>query len=88
MAGLFFTDYPPSWEKIPPVEDPGLYWCDFSVIFNSCLVMDKPYVMLWINNSFIWQSAAPTGLQSDLFLDYRLCRAGLLLDSTNMAHII
>ena len=24
MAGLFFTDYPPSWEKIPPVEDPGL----------------------------------------------------------------
>ena len=25
MAGLFFTDYPPSWEKIPPVEDPGLY---------------------------------------------------------------
>ena len=26
MAGLFFTDYPPSWEKIPPVEDPGL--CD------------------------------------------------------------
>ena len=24
--GLFFTDYPPSWEKIPPVEDPGL--CD------------------------------------------------------------
>ena len=26
MAVLFFTDYPPSWEKIPPVEDPGL--CD------------------------------------------------------------
>ena len=26
VAGLFFTDYPPSWEKIPPVEDPGL--CD------------------------------------------------------------
>ena len=26
MAGLFFTDYPPNWEKIPPVEDPGL--CD------------------------------------------------------------
>ena len=24
VAGLFFTDYPPSWEKIPPVEDPGL----------------------------------------------------------------
>ena len=26
MAGLFFTNYPPIWEKIPPVEDPGL--CD------------------------------------------------------------
>ena len=26
VAGLFFTDNPPSWEKIPPVEDPGL--CD------------------------------------------------------------
>ena len=26
VAGLFFADYPPSWEKIPPVEDPGL--CD------------------------------------------------------------
>ena len=26
VAGLFFTDYPPSWEKIPPVEDLGL--CD------------------------------------------------------------
>ena len=26
MAGLFFTDDPPRWEKIPPVEDPGL--CD------------------------------------------------------------
>ena len=26
VMGLFFTDYPPSWEKIPPVEDPGL--CD------------------------------------------------------------
>ena len=26
MVGLLFTDYPPSWEKIPPVEDPGL--CD------------------------------------------------------------
>ena len=26
MAGLLFTDYPPSWEKIPPVEDLGL--CD------------------------------------------------------------
>ena len=26
VAGLFFTDYLPSWEKIPPVEDPGL--CD------------------------------------------------------------
>ena len=26
VAGLFFTDYPPSWKKIPPVEDPGL--CD------------------------------------------------------------
>ena len=24
VAGLFFIDYPPSWEKIPPVEDPGL----------------------------------------------------------------
>ena len=24
MAGLFFTDYPPIWEKIPPVENPGL----------------------------------------------------------------
>ena len=24
MAGLLLTDYPPSWEKIPPVEDPGL----------------------------------------------------------------
>ena len=23
VAGLFFTDYPPSWEKIPPVEDLG-----------------------------------------------------------------
>ena len=23
VAGLFFTAYPPSWEKIPPVEDPG-----------------------------------------------------------------
>ena len=26
VAGLFFTDYPPSWEKIPSVEDLGL--CD------------------------------------------------------------
>ena len=26
VAGLLFTDYPPSWEKIPPVEGPGL--CD------------------------------------------------------------
>ena len=26
VVGLFFTDYPPSLEKIPPVEDPGL--CD------------------------------------------------------------
>ena len=26
MAGLFFTDFPPSWEKIRPVKDPGL--CD------------------------------------------------------------
>ena len=26
VAGLLFTDYPPSWEKIAPVEDPGL--CD------------------------------------------------------------
>ena len=26
VAGLFFTDYPPSWEKIPPVEGLGL--CD------------------------------------------------------------
>ena len=26
VAVLFFTDYPPSWGKIPPVEDPGL--CD------------------------------------------------------------
>ena len=24
VAGLFFTDSPPSWEKIPLVEDPGL----------------------------------------------------------------
>ena len=26
VAELLFTDYPPSWEKIPPVEDLGL--CD------------------------------------------------------------
>ena len=26
VAGLFFTDYPPSWEKTPSVEDLGL--CD------------------------------------------------------------
>ena len=26
VAGLFFTNYPPSREKIPPVEGPGL--CD------------------------------------------------------------
>ena len=25
VVGLFFTNYSPSWEKIPPFEDPGLY---------------------------------------------------------------
>ena len=34
---LFFTDYPPSWEKIPPVEDLGL--CDPPSFIHQVIII-------------------------------------------------